>query len=522
MVNNSSLNPSFLIILFILSHLMSMAQKISNFLPRELLSLDIANRLRLDANAIELASRDFGKIVRIKPAAVLYPISVEDIVELVRFSYESETPFGVAGRGRGHSVKGQAMVHQGVVVEMTSLMHFGNENRVRVLKDPDFGFCVDAGGEQLWVDVLKATIQYGFAPISWTDYLYLTVGGTLSNAGISGQTFRYGPQINNVIELDVITGKGELVTCSKEKHSKLFYAVLGGLGQFGIITRARIPLYKAPKKVKWVRMLYHDFSAFTRDQEQLISMNDGLNYVEGSLIMDNSPPNNWRSSFFSLNDQSRINSLLAHHKILYCLEAVKYYGDDHYSTNTINEEVHVLLEDLSFIDGCIFKKDASYIDFLNRVRIGELKLQAQGLWDVPHPWLNLFVPKSRIMDFNEGVFVNIIHKQRKATGPLLVYPMNRNKWDDRMSAVIPNEEIFYTIGLLHSSEDDDWETLDNQNKEVLDFCKKTGIEVKEYISTKSSKEEWIRHFGSKWEAFVERKIQSDPKMILSPGQKIFN
>jgi hypothetical protein len=36
--------------------------------------------------------------------------------------------------------------------------------------------------------------------------LYLTVGGTLSNAGISGQTFRFGPQISNVHELDVITG----------------------------------------------------------------------------------------------------------------------------------------------------------------------------------------------------------------------------------------------------------------------------------------------------------------------------
>lgn len=45
------------------------------------------------------------------------------------------------------------------------------------------------------------------------------------------------------------TGKGDLVTCSTEKNSELFYAVLGGLGQFGIITRARIALGPAPKRV---------------------------------------------------------------------------------------------------------------------------------------------------------------------------------------------------------------------------------------------------------------------------------
>ena len=46
------------------------------------------------------------------------------------------------------------------------------------------------------------------------------------------------------------SGKGEVVTCSKDTNSQLFFAVLGGLGQFGIITRARIPLEPAPKRVK--------------------------------------------------------------------------------------------------------------------------------------------------------------------------------------------------------------------------------------------------------------------------------
>lgn len=69
----------------------------------------------------------------------------------------------------------------------------------------------------------------------------------------------------------------------------------------------------------------------------------------------------------------------------------------------------------------------SYVEFLNRVRTGELQLQSQGLWDVPHPWLNMFIPKSRISDFDLGVFKDIVLKKNITTGPVLVYPMNRSK-----------------------------------------------------------------------------------------------
>lgn len=86
-----------------------------------------------------------------------------------------------------------------------------------------------------------------------------------------------------------------------------------------------------------------------------------------------------------------------------------------------------MLKGLSFLSGFVFNKDVSYVEFLNRVRSGELKLQSQGLWEVPHPWLNLFLPKSHILDFNKGVFRDIVLEQNITTGPVLVYPMNRNK-----------------------------------------------------------------------------------------------
>ncbi|OWM83139.1 hypothetical protein CDL15_Pgr011821 [Punica granatum] len=516
----------------------SIATKFLPRLPNKLPSLLklFADKLHSDPGSINLVSTDFGNIVRESPAAVLRPTSLNDILSLIKSSYKSSTPFKIAARGRGHSLRGQAMARDGVVVDMMSLReHMMNnnnnsQNRAKIacvfhsLSGKHHHYA-DVGGEMLWIDVLRDTMEKGFSPVSFTDYLYLTVGGTLSNAGISGQTFRYGPQISNVHELDVITGTGEFMTCSPSNNSELFYAVLGGLGQFGIITRARIALEPAPKRVKWVRLLYDDFSAFTRDQEHLISINgrkqsNAPDYLEGLLLMNQGSPNNWRSSFFPSSEQARIISLVTKHDIIYCLEVAKYYDDLSY--NSVDKDLEDLLREMGHIPGFMFKKDVSYMEFLNRVRPGELRLQAQGLWDVPHPWLNLFIPKSHIFDFNDGIFRNIVLRNNITAGIVLVYPMNRNKWDDRMSASIPDEEVFYTVGFLQSSGFDDWQHFDQQNKQVLQYCKDAGISIKQYLPHYRTKEDWARHFGSKWRTFRERKTQFDPKMILSPGQMIFN
>ncbi|XP_061374621.1 cytokinin dehydrogenase 3-like [Gastrolobium bilobum] len=529
MAENYPFSTYFILLLITITRLISTVGKTEQWktlLPPEVATVNsISHKLRDDPEAIQLASRDYGNLVHDLPKAVFDPSSIYDIVKLIKLSYNSSVPFNIAARGQGHSTRGQAMARDGVVVDMAGFRERRNGVGISVSVDPFVGYYADVGGEQLWIDVLHTTLEHGLAPVSWTDYLYLTVGGTLSNAGIGGHTFHFGPQISNVHEMDVVTGKGEFVTCSSQTNSELFHAVLGGLGQFGIITRARIALEPAPKRVKWVRLLYDDFSAFTKDQELLISINGtkqntALDYLEGMLLLHQGPINNWRSSFFPLADHPRIISLVTKHRVLYCLEVAKYYDDQ--SENNVDKELQVLLQGLSYIPGFYYEKNVSYVEFLNRVRSGELKLQSQGLWDVPHPWLNLFIPKSQILDFDLGIFKNIILKQNITTGPVLVYPMNRNKWDNRMSVSIPDEDVFYTVGFLHSSGFDNWEAFDAQNREILNFCNDNGIKVKKYLPHYTTQEDWKNHFGPKWRTFLERKQQFDPRMILSPGQRIFN
>lgn len=155
---------------------------------------------------IQEASNDYGNIVHEFPRGVLRPSSLQQITDLIRSSNDSSAPFTVAVRGRGHSVRGQAMAGGGVVVDMSSLRENRGGGGIRVCGNSRSGFYADVGAEQLWVDVARAALAKGLAPVSWTDYLYLSVGATLSNGGIGGQTFLHGPQISDVLQLDVITG----------------------------------------------------------------------------------------------------------------------------------------------------------------------------------------------------------------------------------------------------------------------------------------------------------------------------
>jgi cytokinin dehydrogenase len=184
------------------SHAQPTSGVVRSHWPSSLAALAADGKLRTDGNATVPASMDFGNITAALPKAVLFPSSPDDIAALLSAAYATPGwPYTVSFRGRGHSTMGQALAPGGVVVDMSSLG--GGGGRINVSDD---GRYVDAGGEQTWAEVLNATLVRGVAPTSWTDYLHLTVGGTLSNAGMGGMVFRHGPQISNVYELDVITG----------------------------------------------------------------------------------------------------------------------------------------------------------------------------------------------------------------------------------------------------------------------------------------------------------------------------
>ncbi|CAN4089855.1 unnamed protein product [Withania somnifera] len=466
----------------------------------------------------DYAAKDFGNRYHFLPSAVLYPKSVSDISSTIKYIFDmgTTTDLTVAARGHGHSLEGQAQAYQGVVISMESLR--APAMRFHIGELPS----VDVSAGELWINILHESLKLGLTPKSWTDYLHLTVGGTLSNAGISGQAFKHGPQINNVYQLEVVTGKGEVIICSEEQHADLFYAVLGGLGQFGIITRARIALQPAPKKVMWIRVLYSDFSTFSNDQEQLISSKDSFDYVEGFVIINKTGLlNNWRSTF-NPKDPLLARTFSSEGKVLYCLEVAKYFNPEE-TTNT-DQHIDAILSKLNYIKSTLFQSEVSYVEFLDRVHISEIKLREKELWDVPHPWLNLLIPRSKIHDFAREVFGKILTDS--SHGPIVIYPVNKSKWIKGTSVVTPEEDVMYLIAFLSSAMPSSTgkyglEHILNKNKKILSFCGKAHIGMKQYLPHYTTQEDWKVHFGPRWETFVRRKATYDPLAILAPGHRIF-
>ncbi|RWW85278.1 hypothetical protein BHE74_00006057 [Ensete ventricosum] len=406
-------------------------------------------QLSLDPWEVAAAAVDFGGVARAEPLAIMRPGGAGDVARLVRAAYRSARWFPVSARGHGHSTNGQALAPGGVVVQMS-------RGRIAPRPMPAYSastgeYYVDVWGGDLWVDVLNWTLANGgLAPKSWTDYLYLSVGGTLSNAGISGQAFHHGPQISDVYELDVVTGwqgRADNMLGRAELRAVPWSSRWSGTvwdhHQSPDCTGDSSPQGTTPSLtlftgfnsnsaillVRWIRVLYSDFAAFTRDQELLVSLHgahrsESFDYVEGFVIVDEGLVNNWRSSFFfSPKNPVKRSSVHANAGLLYCLEMTKNYDDS--AADSIDEVVEALLGQLGYIPASVFTTDLPYVDFLDRVHKAEMRLRAKGLWAVPHPWLNLFVPASRIADFDRGVFRGILGN--KSSGPILIYPMNKHK-----------------------------------------------------------------------------------------------
>ncbi|KAG0464601.1 hypothetical protein HPP92_018765 [Vanilla planifolia] len=463
---------------------------------------------------------DFGGTIRTLPVTVVHPSTADEVASAVRFA--SENGLVIAARGNGHSVNGQAGAAGGVVLDMRALA-----GPIRLVNGPN-GVCADVSAGMLWEEVLEwAVAQHRRTLPSWTDYLGLTVGGTLSNAGISGQAFRHGPQVANVVELEVVSGDGVRRVCSPEFGADLFFAVLGGLGQFGVITRVKIPLLPAPDMVNWIRVVYIDFARYASDAETLVRLvgPGSLDYVEGFAFVNSDDPFNGyglvpfdqvRCPF----DQDRIPPGAG--PILYCLELALHF--DHGEHNIIEQRTAKILRSLGYVKGLEFYAHVSYVEFLSRVKRLESEARANGSWYTPHPWLNLFVSAADIVDFDREVFGKILY--RGIGGPMLVYPMLRSKWDERMSVVVPRGEVFYLVALLRFAlpppAGPSLEEMAKENREVVDRCRSAGFDFKLYMPNYQTKEEWSDHFGETgWCRFVDRKARFDPFAMFSPGQRIF-
>jgi FAD/FMN-containing dehydrogenase len=225
----------------------------------------------VDEAARRAFSFDYGRSLYRLPLAVAKPRTIGDVVRIV--AYANQVGLKLAVRGQAHSLSGQTLVNSGIVIDLTSLQHVGQSSNNTI----------DVQAGALWRDVASATLAREQLPPVMPDALILSVGGTLGVGGIGETSYRFGAQVDQVHELDVVTGTGEFITCSQTRDPELFAMTLAGLGQCGIIIRARLNLIRVEKFVVTHTLSYPNVETLLSDQAQLTQV-AALGPLNGRLI----------------------------------------------------------------------------------------------------------------------------------------------------------------------------------------------------------------------------------------------
>ena len=174
----------------------------------------------------ERFSADFGQVRRGVPQLVVYAMCEQDIIHTLSVAQAAGIPVKV--RGQGHSVNGQSLVDGGIL-----LVNSAAEAQYQLLA----GDLVEVSARTRWHLLERALNPRGRSVPVLTDYLDLTVGGTLSVGGFGVRSIGYGAQADQVERIRLILPNGEATWCSQTENPQLFRYSLGGLGQIGIIEK---------------------------------------------------------------------------------------------------------------------------------------------------------------------------------------------------------------------------------------------------------------------------------------------
>ena len=111
-----------------------------------------------------------------------------------------------------------------------------------VLSVDPVGRTADVLGMTTYEELVDATLPYGLMPLVVPQLKTITLGGAVTGLGIESSSFRNGMPHESVLEMDVLTGDGEVVTCSRTARSDLFTGLPNSYGTLGYALRLRIEL----------------------------------------------------------------------------------------------------------------------------------------------------------------------------------------------------------------------------------------------------------------------------------------
>jgi FAD/FMN-containing dehydrogenase len=179
----------------------------------------------------QVARRVWNGMIDRKPAVIVRPASIADVMQLVRSAREFN--WLVTVRGGGHSVSGKSVADDAVMIDL-SLM-----NSIQV--NSGTRSAVVQGGAK-WAEFDQKCERHQLA----------TTGGVISSTGVSGLTLgggigwlmgKHGLSCDNLVSADLVGADGSHISVSESQNEDLFWAIRGGGGNFGIVTALEFRLH---------------------------------------------------------------------------------------------------------------------------------------------------------------------------------------------------------------------------------------------------------------------------------------
>ncbi len=144
----------------------------------------------------------------------------------------------------------------------------------------------DVAAMTTYEQLVDATLPHGLMPLVVPELKTITLGGAITGLGIESSSWRNGMPHESVLEIEVLTGDGRVVTARPEgEHRDLYFGFPNSYGTLGYALRARIELESV---APWVRLRHVAFGRVSALAEALVAVcadgayeGEGVDFVDG-------------------------------------------------------------------------------------------------------------------------------------------------------------------------------------------------------------------------------------------------
>jgi FAD/FMN-containing dehydrogenase len=168
------------------------------------------------------------------PAAIVRPANAADVAAVLNFA--QATDLAISVRSGGHSIGGFSTNDGGLVIDLRDL------NALEV----------DASAMTAWAgtglsagEVSKALEAKGLI-VGFGDSASVGIGGLTLGGGVGYLVRRDGLTIDSLLAAEIVTANGDIIVADEINHPDLFWALRGGGGNFGVVTRLKFRLHELP------------------------------------------------------------------------------------------------------------------------------------------------------------------------------------------------------------------------------------------------------------------------------------